>query len=129
VRPDGTTITIAGGVISSTGSGSAGVSSLNSLPGAVNLVGGSGISVTPSGSSITIGNTGSGAMLTTTAAATDTVTVAGMTSTGYCSLTATNASAATNIATTYISAKTTNQITVTHATIASMTYDVMCTAF
>jgi hypothetical protein len=69
------------------------------------------------------------AALTTTAAATDTVTVAGMTSTGYCSLTATNASAATNIATTYISAKTTNQITVTHATIASMTYDVMCTAF
>ena len=56
VRPDGTTITIAGGVISSTGSG---VSSLNSLSGAVNLVGGSGISVTPSGSSITIGNTGS----------------------------------------------------------------------
>ena len=62
VRPDGTTITIAGGVISSTGGGSAGVSSLNSLSGAVNLVGGSGISVTPSGSSITIGNTGSGAI-------------------------------------------------------------------
>ena len=43
------------------GSGSAGVSSLNSLSGALNVVAGAGISVTPSGSSITIGNTGSGA--------------------------------------------------------------------
>jgi hypothetical protein len=41
--------------------GSAGVSSLNSLSGAVNVVGGTGISITPSGNSITIGNTGSGA--------------------------------------------------------------------
>jgi hypothetical protein len=41
--------------------GSAGVSSLNSLSGAVNVVGGTGISVTPFGNSITIGNTGSGA--------------------------------------------------------------------
>ena len=38
------------------GGGGAGVSSLNSLSGAVNLIAGSGISVTPSGSSITIGN-------------------------------------------------------------------------
>ena len=43
------------------GGGSAGVSSLNSLSGAVNVVGGTGISVTPTGNSITIGNTGGGA--------------------------------------------------------------------
>jgi hypothetical protein len=43
------------------GNGSTGVSSLNSLAGAVNVIAGAGISVTPSGSSITIGNTGNGA--------------------------------------------------------------------
>jgi len=69
------------------------------------------------------------AVLTTTAAATDNVTVTGMTSSGHCSLAATNASAATNIATTYISAKAANQITVTHTATASMTYDVICTAY
>jgi hypothetical protein len=67
--------------------------------------------------------------LTTTAAASDTVTVSGMTSSGHCSFGATNAAAATNIATTYISAKTTNQITVTHTATASMTYDGMCTVY
>jgi hypothetical protein len=68
------------------------------------------------------------ASLTTTAATSDNLTVTGMTSSGHCSLTATNASAATNTATTYISAKTTNQITVTHAVVSGMTYDVFCTA-
>jgi hypothetical protein len=42
-------------------SGSAGVSSINSLSGSLNVIAGAGISVTPSGSSITIGNTGNGA--------------------------------------------------------------------
>lgn len=69
------------------------------------------------------------AALTTTAATTDNVTVTNMTSSGHCSLTPTNASAATNVATTYVSAKTTNQITVTHTATASMTYDVNCTAY
>ena len=64
--------------------------------------------------------------LTTTSATSDTVTVTGMSASGHCMLTATNASAATNIATTYVSAKTTNQITVTHVATASMTYDVLC---
>lgn len=68
------------------------------------------------------------ASLTTTAATSDNLTVTGMTSTGHCSITPTNASAATNLATTYISAKTTNQITVTHTATASMTYDFLCTA-
>jgi len=67
------------------------------------------------------------ASLATTGATSDNVALIGMTSFGHCSLTATNASAATNIATTYVSAKTTNQITVTHTARASMTYDVMCT--
>lgn len=67
------------------------------------------------------------ASLTTTSGTSDNVTVTGMTASGHCGLTATNASAATNIATTYISSKTTNQITVTHTATASMTYDILCT--
>jgi len=67
------------------------------------------------------------ASLTTTSATSDNVTVTGMTSSGHCSLTATNASAATNIATSYVSAKTTNQITVTHTATSGMTYDILCT--
>jgi hypothetical protein len=50
-----------GSACGSGGSGSAGVSSLNSLAGAVNVVAGAGISVTPSGSSITVGNSLPGA--------------------------------------------------------------------
>lgn len=42
------------------GSGGAGVSSLNSLTGALNLVAGTGITITPSGSNITIAATGVG---------------------------------------------------------------------
>jgi hypothetical protein len=68
------------------------------------------------------------ASLTTTSATSDAVTVQGITSSGHCSLTATNTSAAANHATTYVSAKTTNQITVTHTATAGMTYDVMCTS-
>lgn len=68
------------------------------------------------------------ATLTTTAATSNTLTVTGMTSSGHCSLTPTNASAATNIATTFISAKTTNQITVTHVATSGMTYDALCSS-
>jgi hypothetical protein len=68
------------------------------------------------------------ASLTTTSATTDNVTITGMTSSGHCSLGAQNASAATNLATTFISAYTTNQITVTHTATASMIYDFLCTA-
>lgn len=69
------------------------------------------------------------ASLTTTAATSDVLAVAGMTSTGHCSLTATNALAATNVVTTWVSAKAANQITVTHTATASMTYDAICTPF
>jgi hypothetical protein len=65
--------------------------------------------------------------LTTTAATSDNVTVTGMTSSGHCDLTATNSSAATNSTTTYVSAKTANQITVTHTATSGMTYDILCT--
>lgn len=66
-------------------------------------------------------------VLTTTASTSDNVTITGMTSSGHCSLTATDALAATNTATTYISAKTTNQITVTHTASSGLTYDILCT--
>lgn len=66
------------------------------------------------------------ATLTTTGNTTDNVTVTGMTSSGHCSLTPTNPGAAGGIASVYISAKTTNQITVTHTNAAGWTFDVMC---
>lgn len=66
--------------------------------------------------------------VSTTSATSDDVPVTGMTSSGHCILQATNASAATNLAATYVSVKTTNQITVTHAGTSGMTYDVFCTA-
>jgi hypothetical protein len=69
------------------------------------------------------------AALTTTAAASDNVTVTGMAAGGHCQLTPTNATGATNLATTYVSAKTTNQITVTHTATSGMTFDILCTTF
>lgn len=67
------------------------------------------------------------AALVTTAAASDNVTVTGMTASGHCNLTPTNTAGATNIATTFVSAKAANQITVTHAVTANMNYDISCT--
>jgi hypothetical protein len=69
------------------------------------------------------------ATLTTTAATTDTVTLLGMTSAGHCSIDPTNTAAATNLATTFISAKTTGQITVTHTATAGLVYDVVCSPY
>jgi hypothetical protein len=94
-------------------------------------------SIDPTSITTPISNSGSGngpgnvllASLTTTAAASDNVTVTGMTSFGHCTLTPTNSSAATNIATTYVSAKTANQITVTHTATSGMTFDISCTQF
>jgi hypothetical protein len=65
--------------------------------------------------------------VTTAAAASTNVPVPGVTSSSHCSLTATNASAAMNTSTTFISAKGADQITVTHMPLAGMTYDVLCT--
>lgn len=65
---------------------------------------------------------------TTTAATTDNVTVTGMTASGHCDLQPTNAGAAGGVASTYVSNKTTNQITVTHTATAGWTFDVLCTS-
>lgn len=67
--------------------------------------------------------------LTTSAATSDTPTILGIKSGSHCQLQATNASAATNIATTFVSAVTTNQVTVTHVATAGMIYGVTCTNF
>lgn len=65
---------------------------------------------------------------TTTATSSDNVRVTGMTSNGHCSITATNASAGIHIAATYVSAKSSNQITVSHTATAGMDYDLLCTS-
>lgn len=69
--------------------------------------------------------------ISTTSGTSDSVTIAwpdgGSRTPGHCALSATNASAATNIATTYISAKSSNAITLTHAATSGMAYDVVCT--
>lgn len=69
------------------------------------------------------------ATLTTTASASDNVTIAGMTASGHCGLSATNSTASANIATTNVSAKTTNQVTVTHTAVSGMTYDLVCSPY
>jgi len=66
------------------------------------------------------------ASLTTTAAASDTVPITGFAAKGHCSLSATNASAAKNLQTTYVSSKAKDQITIAHPAIAGMTYDILC---
>lgn len=69
--------------------------------------------------------------VTTTSGSTDSVIISwpdgGSRTPGHCVLAATNSSAASNIATTYVSAKSSNSITLTHATTSGMTYDVVCT--
>ena len=67
------------------------------------------------------------ASLVTTAATTDAVAVQGMTASGHCSLTATNAAAAA-ATTPSVTTKGANTITVTHAVTANMNYDIMCTS-
>jgi len=66
--------------------------------------------------------------LTTTSGAVDRAETAGVTSASHCSLTPTNASGAAHVASTYVSAKATGSISVSHASVAGMTYDILCTA-
>lgn len=66
---------------------------------------------------------------TTSTATSDNVTVTGMTPSGHCSLQATNSGAAAGLSSVYVSAKTTNQITVTHAATSGWTFDVICTPY
>jgi hypothetical protein len=65
--------------------------------------------------------------LTTTSGTSTNLSMSGVTSSSHCSVTATNAAAGANIGATFISSKAVDQITVTHAPVASMTYDVLCT--
>jgi hypothetical protein len=64
---------------------------------------------------------------TTNAATTQDVRVMGMTSSGHCTISPTDATAAADSSGTYISAKTVNQITVAHPARAGRTWDVLCT--
>jgi hypothetical protein len=57
--------------------GTSGVSSLNSLSGALSLIGGSGIAITPSGNTITIAATGGGSGVSSVNSATGALTIAG----------------------------------------------------
>lgn len=66
------------------------------------------------------------AALATSEATSDNISIPGVTISSHCDLTPTNASAAMNIVTTFISAKTINQITVAHSPIANMRYDIVC---
>jgi hypothetical protein len=65
--------------------------------------------------------------LTTTAATSDALTLTGLSTAGVCTFSATNSTAATNIATSYISAVAANSVTLTHVATASMTYNFVCT--
>jgi hypothetical protein len=68
------------------------------------------------------------ASLVTTSAASDLVSLAGMTSSGHCTISPTNASAATGVGT-FISAKTANAVTVSHPKMAGMSFDILCTPY
>jgi hypothetical protein len=69
------------------------------------------------------------ASLTTTANTSDIVSIPGFVSTGHVSLTATNAAAAATIATTYVSSKSANSITITHPATANATFDIVATPY
>lgn len=64
--------------------------------------------------------------LTTTGATTDSLTLTGMTASGHCGMAAASASAATNIATSWISTFASNSITLTHTATAGMVYTFVC---
>ncbi len=67
--------------------------------------------------------------LTTTSATTDTVTITGLTASSHVCLMATNSAAAGMIAATYVSAKGTGSVTITHTGTAGATFDIIATAF
>jgi hypothetical protein len=68
------------------------------------------------------------ASFATIAAASENVTVKGMTSSGHCTISPTNANAAADSTGTYVSAKASNQITIAHPPNAGRTWDILCTA-
>lgn len=68
------------------------------------------------------------ASLVTTSAGRDLISMPGMTASGHCTLSPTNASAATSGGT-YISAKGPNTVTIAHASTAGMAFDILCTPY
>ena len=91
---------------------------------------GTGLTGTAAGLSIG-GNAANGVLvgsLTTTASATDTVTITGVTASSHVSLTATNAAAAGMIASTYVSSKSANTLVITHTASSGATFDIIATA-
>jgi len=68
-------------------------------------------------------------LLVTTAATTDTAFISGVSSASICTAFPSNAAAATNIATTYVSNVTTNNVTLTHTATANMDYNIVCTLY
>jgi len=66
--------------------------------------------------------------LSTSGSSSDNVTITGVRASSHCTLSPTNASAAANLSASYISAKTTNQVTVNHSAIGGMTYDISCSS-
>jgi len=104
--------------------------SINSSNGNINTKG----QYQVNGSQISSSNLGDGpftqilkASLSTSSGTSDNVSITGATSSSHCALSATNSSAAVNITSTYISAKSSNHITVTHRATSGMTYDIVCT--
>lgn len=69
------------------------------------------------------------ASLTTTAAATDTITLTGMTSTGHCAAPGPTNSSALAATIAGVTTKATNSVTVTHAVTSGMTYDIVCWSY
>jgi hypothetical protein len=67
--------------------------------------------------------------LVTTAATSTSLRINGVSSTSRCSISAANALAATYITRTYIMSRSRNEIVVSHAAVAGMTYDIVCTAY
>jgi hypothetical protein len=65
--------------------------------------------------------------LTTTGAASDSLTVAGLTAASHCAFSPANASAAANYSTSYVSAYRTNSVTLTHTATSGMIYTFVCT--
>jgi hypothetical protein len=71
--------------------------------------------------------TGFSGSFTTTAVASESVPITGMSASGHCAFAPTNSSAAASTGS-YISTKTTNAVTFNHAAVAGMSFDFICTA-
>jgi len=93
------------------------------------IIGGVTACIDYNGSAFTLRNPQSGTLsgkLTTTAATSDSLTITGLNSSSICAFSAANASAATNLTTSFISAVAANSLTLTHTATAGMIYNFVC---